>query len=53
MLIDHKVNKMEIEDDNKSKVADLKAVMLICVACGNGSFDFIIESSKQGGIDYA
>ena len=22
--------------------------MLICVACGNGSFEYIIEPSKQG-----
>lgn len=27
--------------------------MLIYVACGNGSFEYIIEPSKQGGIDYA
>lgn len=27
--------------------------MLICVACVNGSFEYRIEPSKQGGTDYA
>ena len=27
--------------------------MLICVACGNGSFEYKIGPSKQGGTDYA
>ena len=27
--------------------------MLICVACGNDSFEYRIELSKQGGKDYA
>ena len=26
--------------------------MLICVACGNGSFEYKIGPSKQGGTDY-
>ena len=35
------------------EVVALKAVMLICVACGNGSVVSKIEPSKQGGVDYA
>ena len=35
------------------KFTEIKAVMLICVACGNGSGAPKIESSKQGGIDHA
>lgn len=42
------------EEKYKSLVVELKAVMLICVACGNGSFVLIMELSKQlGGIYYA
>jgi len=36
-----------------SAASEINNWMLICVACGNGSFEYRIEPSKQGGTDYA
>ena len=31
----------------------VSAGMLMCIACSNGSFEYRIKPSKQGGVDYA
>lgn len=31
----------------------VNAGMLMCIACSNGSFEYRIKPSKQGGVDYA